>query len=161
VNHADEYHQGVAIRMAGHEYGATTGRPRRTGWLDLPLLRYSLQLSGPNVILTKLDVLDQCEQIRICEAYEYVGEDYRLGQETLKKGQRLTTAVLDSHVIQHCKPVYADFQGWKTPIDGMKSFDDLPPELKKILKFVEVKSGMITRIISVGKDREQTIVVEN
>jgi len=160
VNDPDDYLQGIAIRMAGDEYGATTGRPRRTGWLDLPLLRYSLQHNGPNTIITKPDVLDQCDLISICTEYVYTGDDYRLGQQTLKKGQRLRIAVMDSHVMQHCQPVYTDFGGWKTPIQDIRSSDELPVEFRKIWKFIEFETGMQTRVISVGKDRDQTIVVE-
>lgn len=159
VNQDDPFMSGVAIRMAGNEYGATTGRPRRTGWLDLPLLRYSMKISGPNTILTKLDVLDQCKQIRICHAYRYFGKDYKIGNCTIRDSQVLKTAIMDDEIIRHCMPLYTDFPGWETPIHEIDSLAKLPANLKRILRFVEKKTGMNTRIISVGKDREQTIVV--
>ncbi len=159
VNVDDEYLQGLAVRMAGNEYGATTGRPRRTGWLDLPLLRYSLLHNGPDTILTKLDVLDQCERIRICSAYMYVGPNYRLGQRIVRAGEKIPTAIMDEQIIQNCRPIYTDFDGWMQPIQDVTSVADLPAKFRKIWKFVEHEARMRTRIISVGKDREQTIVV--
>ena len=161
INHPNQYTQGVAVRMAGDEYGATTGRPRRTGWLDLPLLRYSLQLNGPNTILTKVDVMDYCDEILICSEYVYTGQSYHLGNTTIRKGHVFRTAVMDSHIIQHCHPRYVRFKGWNAPLPNIRSSEELPVEFKKIWRYIEQETGMHTRIISVGKDREETIVVAN
>lgn len=160
VNHASAFKQGVAIRQAGHEYGATTGRPRRTGWLDLPLLKYSVGLSGRNVILTKLDVLDGCKTIKICTGYQYKAKHtYRVGERTIHPGQCIDEAVVDSDVLKHCDPLYEEFPGWETPICGIRSLAELPENLQVILEFIRKKTGINPRIISVGPDREQTIVM--
>ena len=154
----DEFEQGIAFRMAGYEYGATTGRPRRTGWLDLPLLRYSMKWSGPHAIFTKLDVLDQCSTIRICNEYRYEGEDYRIGNKTLRKGDILKTAIVDKEIISHCIPIYVDMPGWKTQTSHITSFLDRPENLKNVLDFISKETGIIANIISLGPDRKQTII---
>lgn len=159
VNTGDEFEQGIGIRMKGNEYGATTGRARRTGWIDLPLLRYAIRQNGRDVILTKPDVLDECEVIRVCVAYEYQGEPYQLGERFLRKGTRLEVASMDYEVLKNCKPVFRDFPGWMTSIREIRSFDQLPEKLKNIIIFTENNTGMKTRIVSVGADRDDTIVV--
>lgn len=159
VNDMLEFHQGIAIRIAGNEFGATTKRPRRTGWLDLPLLRHALRWGSLDVVLTKLDVLDQCEVINICEAYEYTGNTYHFGERTLSNGDRLSTAIPCAEVLEHCMPVYREFPGWKTSLKGITHFEDLPGSLKAILGFVIHETGINPRIISVGPDRGETIFV--
>ncbi len=159
IDDADQFTQGVAMRMAGGEYGATTGRPRRTGWLDLPLLKYSMIWSGPHVILTKIDVLDNAKEIKICHAYEYTGPDHYVGERKLSKGDILETAIVDNEVISHCTPLYTTFPGWMEKTSDKKSYDELPQKLKDILEFIKAKTGVIIDIISVGPDREQTIIL--
>lgn len=155
----DKFKLGMAVRMAGNEYGATTGRPRRTGWLDLPLLRHSIQFSGPDIIFTKMDVMDTCKEINICVAYEYRGPKYRVGDRVLRKGDQLHIAIPDKDVIKYCQPVYKTFPGWRTSIRNIRSESALPQKLKNIISFIEKTSGVKTRIISVGPDRDETIVV--
>jgi adenylosuccinate synthase len=155
---SDEFKLGVAVRMAGYEYGATTGRPRRTGWLDLPFLRYSVQFSSPDVIFTKIDVLDSSKEIKICVAYEYAGPEYRVGDVVLKKGTRLNVAIPDKDVLKYCKPIYRTFPGWLTSIRGIRSSAGLPIKLKNIISFIEKEADIKTRIISVGPDRDETII---
>ncbi|MBI2623398.1 MAG: adenylosuccinate synthase [Candidatus Liptonbacteria bacterium] len=157
VNDAVPFRQGVGIRRAGAEYGATTGRPRRVGWLDLPLLRYSKHYTGQEVVLTKLDVLDACKEIKICTAYEYGGPDYQFGAETLRAGKKLEVAVPDTEVMAHCAPVYAAFPGWCIPIRSMRSHRELPKQLLDIIRFVEREADVHVRAVSVGPDREETI----
>ncbi len=159
VNDRDEFHQGIAIRIAGNEYGATTGRPRRTGWLDLPLLRYAIGINGPDVILTKLDVLSGCERIKLCRAYRYEGPDYRLGEKTIKTGDVFETAIPQTEVLQFCRPIYTEFGGWQQDIRGAKTLEGLPDRLKEILDYVKKETGIVPRILSVGPDREETIVL--
>ncbi len=159
VNEKDEFLQSIGIRMAGAEYGATTGRPRRIGWLDLALLRHSVIYSGPNVILTKLDVLDECKEIKICHAYEYVGAPYRVGKITLKKGDRIDIAIMDNEIMKNSKPIYQTFPGWQSPLGDIRNFEDLPTNFKNILKFVADQTGIKTRVISVGPDRDQNIFI--
>ncbi|MES2409286.1 MAG: adenylosuccinate synthetase [Patescibacteria group bacterium] len=158
VNDADEFSQGIGVRRAGYEYGATTGRPRRTGWLDLPLLKYSTIFSGPHTILTKIDVMDKCEKIKICHAYEYTGDDYQVGEKTLKKGDIIETAIPDKEVISNCKPLYTEFPGWLSDITQVISYNSLPENLITILDFIKSKTGIMIDIISVGPDRDQTII---
>jgi len=157
INDKDEFLQGVALRRIGQEFGATTGRPRRTGWLDLPLLKHSLRISGPDVILTKLDVLNGLEEIKVCTAYKYCGPDFRYGEEKIRSGGILKEAIPVSEVLQYCQPVYEKHAGWPGELRGISSFDGLPSELKKILKSVVEKTGLNPRIISIGQDREETI----
>lgn len=157
VNDKNEFRQGVAIRMAGGEYGATTGRPRRTGWLDVPLLRYCRHLGCSDIIFTKLDVLSNCKEIKICFGYDYDGPPYRLGNKVVKSGYQMLTAV--PALLPHCIPRYVSFPGWCKPISDVRTFADLPVELKNILDFVSKQGEVTPRIISVGADREQTIVI--
>lgn len=164
INDPDEFVRGIAIRQAGNEYGATTTRARRTGWLDLPLLRYSAEeLTGPNVILTKLDVLDGAESFRICRCYEYTGPDYVRGDHVFRAGDQLRTAVPDLEVMQHCRPCYADaeFPGWEGPIREIREFGKLPPELRQAVRFVEEQADVNVTLLSVGSDREETIFVNS
>jgi len=159
LNDADEFSQGIGMRRAGGEYGATTGRPRRTGWLDLPLLSYSMIWSGKHVILTKIDVLDDADTIKICHAYEYTGEEHSIGERKLSKGDILDTAIIDKEVIEKCKPIYTSFPGWKSKTTDITTYDALPENLKTILDFIKSKTGVIIDIVSVGADRDQTIIV--
>ena len=157
----DEFMFGVNVRRAGSEYGATTGRPRRNGWLDLPLLRHSLQVAGKHgqtIALTKIDVLDKCPTIKVCTSYKYTGPDYNMGGTTLKKGDTLETAILLSEILEHSEPIYQEFSGWMTDITKIKEFDELPEKLKTIIKFIEKEAKTSVGMVSVGPDREQTIL---
>ena len=156
----DEFLFGIAVRRAGAEYGATTGRPRRVGWLDIPLLRYSSQIAGVHgktVALTKLDVLDRCPVIKVCVGYRYNGPDCHVGQLTLRNGDTLKTAIPNDEVLRHCRPVYAEFPGWMTDISAARTRGELPPKLLELIEFVEMEAGVKTILLSVGADREQTI----
>lgn len=157
VNSSDEFAQGVGIRFIGNEYGATTGRPRRTGWLDLPMLRYAIPHSSDTLVLTKVDVLNDADTIKVCYAYEYTGEDHRLGERLLKKGDRLEVGISDSYILSRCKPLYKEFPGWKKDITTMGTMEELPQELKDIVSYIEEEAGAKVAIISIGPDRDQTI----
>ncbi len=160
INDADEFVQGVAIRRVGHEYGATTGRPRRTGWLDLPLLRHALRSEANQIIMTKLDVLSGVKKIKICHSYCYDGDEYVYGDKVIKRGDVISTAIVDPYFLYECKPIYEEFPGWDEDIRGIRKYFDLPQNLKNILKyiFVEVEAADL-RIISVGPGPEETIFV--
>ncbi|MBI4154989.1 adenylosuccinate synthetase [Candidatus Woesearchaeota archaeon] len=160
VNSLNEFEQGIGIRFTGKEYGATTGRPRRTGWLDLPLLRYSTIINGPNIVLSKVDVLNDCDKIKICTGYVYEGPNYNNGNETLKTGDIITVANVHSEVLEHCKPIYIEFSGWKSDISGIKQYSAVPHKLRRIISFIEFTTGTDVRMISVGPDRDQTIIKE-
>lgn len=153
----DPFGLGIAIRQAGHEYGATTGRPRRTGWLDLPVLRYSSRITGKEIALTKLDVLSQCPVIKVCVGYTYTGPDYRVGSKFLTNGNHLRIAIPMAEVLRHCQPVYEEFPGWMSDISGVRSRRDLPQQLQRLIDFVEVSADVRATLLSVGPDREQTI----
>ena len=159
VNDADEFYQGVALRIVADEYGATTGRPRRTGWLDLPLLKHSLCWGGPDVVLTKLDILDECDEIKVCTSYIYDGPTYRLGASTLAKKACLYHAIPTAEVLEYCKPIYKGFPGWRKSLKGTTSYAELPIELKNILNFVITETHINPKIISVGPAADETIFV--
>ncbi|MFA6394039.1 MAG: adenylosuccinate synthetase [Patescibacteria group bacterium] len=159
INSPDEFVRGVALRQAGNEYGATTGRPRRVGWLDLPLLRYALETAGAKIILTKADVLNNAREINICTEHEYNGPDYFYCGKIYRAGERLKTAIPASDFLRFCRPVYEKFPGWETDISGISEFDGLPEKLKSLVRFVEKSVGGEVSAVSTGKDREDTIFV--
>lgn len=160
VNSASPFLQGIGIRRAGNEYGATTRRPRRVGWLDLPLLRYSKRYTGPEVVLSKLDVLDQCVTIRVCHCYRYTGPLYTVGQRTLMAGDVLDTAIPDPEVMRHCSPQYREFAGWQCSIGGMKTAEELPRELVRLIEYVAREARINIRMLSVGPERDQTMTIQ-
>jgi adenylosuccinate synthase len=137
---------GETLRRTGHEFGATTGRPRRTGWLDLVALKYSVMLNGVTaLIMTKADVLDDFDSIKVAVAYKING------QETQDFPYELSDAT---------EPVYKEFKGWKQPISAIRDSKKLPDELKNYIRFIETETGVPVKIISVGPDREETITVK-
>lgn len=141
---ADEV--GEAIRTAGHEFGTTTGRPRRCGWLDIVVLRYAERMSGIDAFaVTKLDVLDDVDTIKICTDYEY-------------RGEKLTEFPAELKVLAECKPNYIEMPGWKQDITGVRNYEDLPENAKAFLAKVEEITGVKIAIVAVGPGREQTIV---
>ncbi len=138
---------GEALRKAGHEFGATTGRPRRCGWLDLVVSKYAIMVNGLSYIaLTKLDVLDDMDVIKVCTAYEIDGEV-------------VDTFPADLSRIDRIKPIYKEFKGWKQDSTGAKSLDDLPANAKEYIKFIEDYLGVPYCLVSIGTDRTQTIVL--
>lgn len=157
INHKDEFLQGIGIRFEGDEYGATTGRPRRVGWLDLPLLRYAILRNGPHLVLTKLDVLDQCERIKICDGYIYTGPTYCYGERVINCGNKLKVAIPNAEVLTHCQPVYKEFEGWQCDISKTRYLYDIPERLRKILQWLRFVTPGRLSILSVGADREDTI----
>ena len=164
INDSNEFMQGIAIRRTGQEYGATTGRPRRTGWLDLPLLRYARKINGPNIILSKVDVLSDCDEIKICNSYVYEGPDYNTGSMVLSRGNVIDNAFPISEVLKHCRPEglghngYKIFPGWKSDISNIKQYNELPSKFKDIVEFIEEQANVNVKVISVGPEREQTIL---
>jgi len=137
--------QGTALRDAGGEYGATTGRARRCGWFDMVAARYAVDINGmTGVIITKLDVLDSMPTIQVSMAYDLDGE------------QTSVYPVL-SEVMPRCRPVYREFPGWGRPTTGARKLQDLPANARKYLEFLEKELGTLIVGVSVGPDREQTI----
>ncbi len=138
---------GEKLRARGHEFGAVTGRPRRCGWLDLPLLRYAGMINGISwLVVTKLDVLDELKQIPVCTSYKINGR---------------TTAEIPAQASDYEKiePIYTTLPGWETSTEGISSMDKLPPLARAYLEFVERESGARIGMVSTGPDREQTIIM--
>jgi len=138
---------GEELRARGNEYGAVTGRPRRCGWLDIPLLRYSNQVNGAEwLVITKLDVLDSLAEIPICIGYEIGGK---------------TTDEIPADVagLEQIKPVYTTLKGWQASTEGITDFDKLPAAAKEYLRFQERESGARIGMVSTGPDRDQTMVL--
>jgi len=137
---------GEHLRRRGNEFGTVTGRPRRTGWLDLPVVRTSAMLNGLDAIaLTKLDVLDEFEEIPICTGYNVRGDRWR---------------TFPAFAVAHhdYKPEYRVMKGWKTSTAGVTSYDELPPAAKDYIKFIEDETECPATIVSTGPRREETIV---
>jgi len=140
---------GEAIRIRGREYGATTNRPRRCGWFDVVGVKYAVRINGlDSLALTKLDVLNDLDKIKICVGYEYNGEKINEFPRSLK-------------ILRECKPIYEELPGWQQEISDIRSYNDLPGQIKdfitRISELTEVKIGLI----SVGPHREQTIPLES
>lgn len=137
---------GEQMVVIGGEYGTTTGRRRRTGWLDLVALRYAVQVNGiTELALTKLDVLGAFSQLKVCVAYRY-------------KGGRLTDFPTDARTLALCEPEYETLPGWKSEISHVRTRRALPSEALAYVLFLERRLGVPIRIISVGPDRDQTIM---
>jgi len=136
---------GDLIREQAHEYGTTTGRPRRCGWFDAVAARFSTRINGfTGAAITRLDVLDNLPQLKICVGYK-----------------------LDGHNIDHfpgnvaelerCQPVYEELPGWQTPISHIRQFEQLPPKAKQYVNRLEELASCPINVISVGQAREQSI----
>lgn len=139
---------GTQIRETGREYGTVTGRPRRCGWLDAFMLHYSARLNSLDYLaITRLDILDQMPKIKMC-----VG--YKIGDEVLK---RIPASL---NVLAKVEPIYEEFDGWMTDISGIREYDKLPENAKKYLERLSEVAGVELGIVSVGPNREQTIVLK-
>jgi len=136
---------GETLRARGQEYGAVTGRPRRCGWLDLPLLRYSNRVNGTEwLVVTKLDVLDELAEIPVCTGYKIAGKTS-------------DTIPADVRGLESIQPVYRAFPGWRQSTEGIGDFDQLPAAAKDYLRFLETESGAKIGMVSTGPDRDQTL----
>ncbi len=137
--------EGELLRKRGAEFGAVTGRPRRCGWLDLPLLRYSNRINGTEwLVVTKMDVLDAFEEIPVCTSYKLDGK---------------VTDVIPADVqgIESIEPQYTKLKGWHTSTEGISKFEDLPAAAQTYLRFIEKESGAKIGMVSTGPDRDQTM----
>ena len=138
---------GDKLREAGHEFGTVTGRPRRTGWLDACVVKYAGQLSGTDYMaVTRLDILDGFDEIKMCTAYKIVGEIINEIPASLK-------------VLAKVEPVYETFAGWKTDISNVRRYEDLPINARRYLERMAEVTGIALGIVSVGPNRDQTIVL--
>ena len=139
-------HTGELIRARGKEFGAVTGRPRRCGWFDAPLLRYTATINGfDSLVVTKLDVLDEFDPIPVCVGYRIGGREVC--------GMPPTVAE-----IAKIEPVYENVPGWSTSTFGIAKYDDLPAKAKEYIAFLEARTGVEVGCISTGPERNQTIV---
>ena len=140
---------GKTLGTVGHEFGATTGRQRRCGWLDMVTLNRSFKLNAvTGICLTKLDVLDSLESIKICVAYEL-------------NGQQVDTPPYDAEGYANAKPVYIEMAGWQESTIGTKSFDDLPQAAQNYIRKIEELSGLPVDILSTGPDRDETLILNH
>lgn len=138
--------KGDYIRERGREYGTTTGRPRRCGWLDLVALRYAVRLNGTDAIaLTLLDVLAGLDELPVCTEY-------------MVDGRRTTHFPPDAYELERVEPVYQRLPGFEGDLSGARRFEDLPSNAQKYVEFIESFVGAPIRLVGVGPDREQTII---
>jgi adenylosuccinate synthase len=137
---------GERIREIGHEFGAVTGRPRRCGWFDAPLLRYTAMINGfDSMVVTKLDVLDHLDEIPVCVEYR-------------RCGVSLSDMPATTREIETLEPVYERLPGWSTPTAGISRYEELPAKARQYLEFLESRTGVEVGCISTGAERNQTIV---
>ncbi len=138
---------GKLMQDRGNEFGATTGRPRRCGWLDLVILKYSYRIDGiTKIALTKLDVLDVFDKIKVCVGYKY-------------KNQIVTEFTPDLKVLENCRPIYEGLPGWQKETHGMTDFKHLPDQAKKYVDYIARKLETPIFLISTGSKRDQTIIL--
>ncbi len=139
---------GECLRQRGGEYGATTGRPRRCGWLDMVALKYAVRLNGlTGLAITKLDILDGIDSIKICTGYKYNGIIY----EEFPK---------EIEILQNCEPIYEELEGWKEKTSGIRAFDNLPKNAQIYIQKIERILKTEVQMISVGQGREDTILLK-
>ena len=135
------------LRAKGNEYGAVTGRPRRCGWVDLPLLRYAQMINGVNWwVVTKLDVLDELDEVPVCVGYKV-------------HGKKIDTVPALATGFEQVQPIYEKMPGWKKSTEGITEFGKLPKKAQEYLRFLEKESGAKIGMVSTGPDREQTIFI--
>ncbi|MBE2279142.1 MAG: adenylosuccinate synthase [Ignavibacteriaceae bacterium] len=138
---------GELLRKTGHEFGATTGRPRRCGWFDAFLVRYSGMINGTtSVALTKMDVLSVLDEIKVCTGYIF-------------EGKLLSNYPIDCDILENVEPVYTTLPGWKEDISSCRKYSDLPLNAKKYLEYISGEANMKISILSVGADRDATIIM--
>lgn len=137
---------GEKIQKKGAEFGATTGRRRRCGWLDMVVLKNAASLNSlTGIVLTKLDVLDDLDEIKICVGYKYKGKTIHYFPSQIKK-------------LEECTPIYETHEGWKQDITKVTKYEELPLNTKKYIKRIEELAGVAIKIISLGPDRMETII---
>ena len=140
---------GELLARVGHEFGATTGRPRRCGWLDVVGLRRSLHVNGvTGLCITKLDVLDCLDELKICTAYELDGD-------------RLRSPPWGTDDLARCRPVFETLPGWKSTTVGMRRYEDLPDPARAYLDRMQALVGVPIQLVSTGAERDDTIIVQH
>ena len=138
---------GKRLQDEGAEFGATTGRPRRCGWLDFVLLRHAVRTNGlTGIVVTKLDILSGLEPLRVCVAYRW-------------KGRRLTEMPASVQILEECEPIYDALEGWREPLSGIRGRSRLPAAAQQYLRRIEKEAGVPLAMISVGPSREDSVVL--
>ncbi len=138
---------GQLIRERGHEYGVSTGRPRRCGWFDAFATRYAAEINGfDTVALTKLDILDALDEIKVCTGYRL-------------RGRACESFPAVSKDLRECEPVYETLPGWKTSTEGVTKLEDLPAAARDYINFISELIGVGVGLVSTGPERGQTILV--
>ena len=144
-----EEETGQLIRERGHEYGVSTGRPRRCGWFDAFATRYAAEINGfDTVALTKLDILDALDEIKVCTGYRL-------------KGRPCESFPAVSQELREVEPVYETLPGWRSPTEGVTELDDLPPAARDYVEFISSQIGVPVGLVSTGPERGQTILVRD
>ncbi|MBN1803604.1 MAG: adenylosuccinate synthase [Candidatus Lokiarchaeota archaeon] len=152
-----ELHDNIAdqIREQGHEFGTTTGRPRRIGWLDLFNIKYSIMINGiENIVISLLDALENVDPLKICVGYEL-------------EGTKLSSWPIQPEIVEKCKPIYKDFKGWKSRSAkewseiARKGYDALPDEMKSYIQAIKEELNVEIAMISIGPNRSDTIVLKD
>jgi adenylosuccinate synthase len=135
---------GERLRSIGREYGATTGRPRRCGWLDMVALKYAVMVNGVNeLIMMKADVMNGFDTVRVATAYKIDGQ---------------VTQDFPFECPDDVEPVYTDFPGWKEDLTKVRRYEDFPETFKNYIAFIEKETGCPVKIISVGPDRSEIVI---
>ena len=140
-------HIGEHIRERGHEFGTTTGRPRRCGWLDAAVVKYAANLNGLDYLaITRLDILDELPIIKMCVGYKL-------------NGQKIDYIPASLNELAQCEPIYEEFEGWQEDITNVRKYKDLPKKAKKYLERLSKLTNTELGIVSVGPSREQTMIM--
>jgi adenylosuccinate synthase len=139
---------GEYLQNRGGEFGATTGRPRRCGWFDCVVARHAKRINGlTEIAITKLDVLDEFETIKVCEAYSY-------------HGKKITEFPEQTDMLAECEPVFTELPGWKEDTSNITSYSDMPERAKQYISCLEEAVGCPATLIGVGPKRSQTLFVK-
>lgn len=137
---------GEYLREKGHEYGVTTGRPRRCGWFDIPIIKHAFRVNGlTEIALTKLDVMSGLEEIKLCTGYKYNGEI-------------ITEFPVENEILSECKPVYEKIPGWQEDITGVTEYKVLPKAARDYVELIEKLTGVPVGVIGTGPEREEAII---
>ncbi|MDP2749199.1 MAG: adenylosuccinate synthetase [Nanoarchaeota archaeon] len=148
---------GKALMVFGGEYGATTGRPRRCGWFEAPLVKRAVEVNGTTELaLTKLDVLDGLSEISIVTSYEYAGPENRYIKNRGKSGTSFSDFPFSAEIYSHCKPILKTMPGWKSDTSNVRSYDELPENARNYIEEIEKLVGCRVGLVSVGRERSQT-----
>jgi adenylosuccinate synthase len=144
-----EDESGEWLRAKGFEFGTTTGRPRRTGWYDAPVARYTARINGvTDFVMTKLDVLTGLDKIPVCVAYEV-------------DGVRVDEVPVSQSDFHHAVPIYEEFDGWTEDITGVRKFEDLPIKAQEYVLAIEAMSGSRISVLGVGPGRDEVVVIHD